>query len=154
MTSRNTGYFSVHPFTIPDSEVTSSQQLFDSAWCVKAHQHKCVTDWQGGQLLTQIPSAKKQELNRCLCFTLLAFSKWLASSFENVQKQQQQLTFACLLRGSCCSEHIMYVNLFHLQGNSKPTYYVFKKPTVKMLEAGGQAASRVVKLRKNCCWFP
>lgn len=144
------GAFSVHPFTIPDSEVTSSQQLLDSAWCGKAHQHKCVTARQGGQqggwLLTQITSAKKQELNRCLCFTLPAFSKRLASSFENVQKQQQQLTFACSLSGSCCSEHIMYVNLFHFQGNSKPRYYLLKSPLWR------EAASRDMEFRNNCRW--
>lgn len=31
MTSKNIGYLFVQPFTIPDSEVTSSQQLSDSA---------------------------------------------------------------------------------------------------------------------------
>lgn len=81
----------------------------------------------GRPLLTQITSTA-QELNQPLCFFLPAFSKCLASSLENVQPQQQQSTFACFLSGSCCSEHIMYVNLLHLQGNSEPRYYLLKSP--------------------------
>lgn len=86
--------------------------------------------WQPGgwPLLTQITSTMEQELNQPLCFFLPAFSKCLASSLENVQPQQQQCTFACFLSGSCCSEHIMYVNLLHLQGNSEPRYYLLKSP--------------------------
>lgn len=128
MTSKNIGFLPAHPFTIPDSKVASKLAIICQRLVCQGSSAQVCDSLAGWPLLTQITSTTEQELNQPLCFFLPAFSKCLASSLENVQPQQQQCTFACFLSGSCCSEHIMYVNLLHLQGNSEPRYYLLKSP--------------------------